>query len=485
MIVIGAYPRTFDTRVWRLSHIGNASRAIDRLAPAQVGFHLLPFYPSSGDGGFAADYLDRVDHAVGTWEDIERICRIRPVLIDGIYNHVGYGNRCVQAALRAPSQYASIFHIYKEVATPALSPRGGTALRHKVVDGEGWHFWQTFGDNALDVRLERPLVMTKVAEHLDRLKRIGAWGVRLDAAAYYAKEPGVPQFHHPNAASLVRQISLLAKSRNLAITAQLDCDSRGLRYIEDPAMDGVTVVDYAYTAYLLLAILSGHCGSLAEHLNRTASIAHRLLRSPRNHDGVLLRPALVSETCKQELINAAVQGGHEVRVTNGTAYELNSPLASFCRTGVPEHHMWRRIEIGMLLTTACSSVSYLYLPSIVGFSSQVSMDSDPRSVNRMPISADYWSRFAASGRLRRVRRIVDFLSRTFDPPDGVDVRQLSVTLCGATALKVSRHDLGIHMVINFSSKVSISIPNVHDKSHILAAGRHKGELEPLGYVVWR
>ena len=36
------------------------------------GVHILPFYPSSGDRGFAVVNYDMVDPAFGTWEDIAR-----------------------------------------------------------------------------------------------------------------------------------------------------------------------------------------------------------------------------------------------------------------------------------------------------------------------------------------------------------------------------------------------------------------------------
>ncbi len=39
------------------------------------GVHILPFYPSSADRGFAPLTYDEVDPSFGTWEDIEMIGR--------------------------------------------------------------------------------------------------------------------------------------------------------------------------------------------------------------------------------------------------------------------------------------------------------------------------------------------------------------------------------------------------------------------------
>ena len=43
------------------------------LKEAVGGVHILPFYPSSGDRGFAPLTYDEVDPNFGTWKDIEKI----------------------------------------------------------------------------------------------------------------------------------------------------------------------------------------------------------------------------------------------------------------------------------------------------------------------------------------------------------------------------------------------------------------------------
>ena len=38
-----------------------------------AGVHILPFFPSSGDRGFAVINYDTVDPSFGTWDDIDRL----------------------------------------------------------------------------------------------------------------------------------------------------------------------------------------------------------------------------------------------------------------------------------------------------------------------------------------------------------------------------------------------------------------------------
>jgi sucrose phosphorylase len=58
------------------------------LSQAVGGVHLLPFYPSSADRGFAPLTYDEVDPAFGTWRDIDLIGREFDLIIDFMVNHI-------------------------------------------------------------------------------------------------------------------------------------------------------------------------------------------------------------------------------------------------------------------------------------------------------------------------------------------------------------------------------------------------------------
>ena len=52
------------------------------------GIHLLPFYPSSSDRGFAPLTYDEVDPTFGTWDDVEKIGQDFDLVIDFMVNHI-------------------------------------------------------------------------------------------------------------------------------------------------------------------------------------------------------------------------------------------------------------------------------------------------------------------------------------------------------------------------------------------------------------
>ena len=52
------------------------------------GVHILPFFPSSGDRGFAPITYDQVDPVFGDWEDIKRFSEKYYLMCDFMINHI-------------------------------------------------------------------------------------------------------------------------------------------------------------------------------------------------------------------------------------------------------------------------------------------------------------------------------------------------------------------------------------------------------------
>ncbi len=62
---------------------------LDKQFPGCIGgLHILPFYPSSGDRGFAVINYDSVDPAFGDWDDIDRLADKYYMMADFMLNHI-------------------------------------------------------------------------------------------------------------------------------------------------------------------------------------------------------------------------------------------------------------------------------------------------------------------------------------------------------------------------------------------------------------
>lgn len=52
------------------------------------GIHLLPFFPSSGDRGFAPMDYTKVDEKFGNWDDVQELAKSYYLMFDFMVNHI-------------------------------------------------------------------------------------------------------------------------------------------------------------------------------------------------------------------------------------------------------------------------------------------------------------------------------------------------------------------------------------------------------------
>ncbi len=80
------------------------------------GVHLLPFYPSSADRGFAPMTYENVDAPFGDWEDIKRLSQDFYLMFDFMINHISRSSAYFQDFVqhKDASPYADLFIRYKD-----------------------------------------------------------------------------------------------------------------------------------------------------------------------------------------------------------------------------------------------------------------------------------------------------------------------------------------------------------------------------------
>ena len=89
--------------------------------------HLLPVYPSSGDGGFAPLRYDQVDPHFGDWSDVEAIAADYDLMLECMVNHISPASDQFQDFLEKgdASEHADMFIDWEKVwgeGVPHLYP---------------------------------------------------------------------------------------------------------------------------------------------------------------------------------------------------------------------------------------------------------------------------------------------------------------------------------------------------------------------------
>ena len=68
--------------------LSTGSPGVSLVAGPITGLHLLPIYPSSGDGGFAPLTYQDVDPRFGTWEDVKALGADYDLQMECMVNHI-------------------------------------------------------------------------------------------------------------------------------------------------------------------------------------------------------------------------------------------------------------------------------------------------------------------------------------------------------------------------------------------------------------
>jgi len=174
---------------------------------AIAGIHILPFFPSSGDRGFAPVDYHKVDSAFGSWNDIERLSKKYYLMFDYMINHISAQSEYYKdfLAKKDGSKYRDLFIRYKDfwangepteeevAAIYKRKPRAPYADAH-FLDGTQEKVWCTFDEEQIDINCKSDTAKKFIKDNLMCLCNHGASIIRLDAFAYAAKKAGTSCF---------------------------------------------------------------------------------------------------------------------------------------------------------------------------------------------------------------------------------------------------------------------------------------------------
>jgi len=177
------------------------------LKNAVGGLHILPFFPSSADRGFAPITYKEVNPDFGTWDDIMELSHKYYMMYDFMINHLSVQSEIYQDFLKKKdaSRYKDFFIRFKdfwEKGEPTEEEYSKIYLRRKepyvianFADGSEEKLWSTFSDNQIDINIQKSETAKEfLRDNLVFLAQHGAALIRLDAFAYASKRAGTNCF---------------------------------------------------------------------------------------------------------------------------------------------------------------------------------------------------------------------------------------------------------------------------------------------------
>ncbi len=156
-----------------------------------TGVHILPFFPSSSDGGFAVMDYKEVDPQFGAWRHIHKIATDYHLMVDLVLNHVSSQSKWFQRFLEGDKRYRDYF-IWsdREIHMPEVFRPRESPLSTKFETASGTKYvWTTFSADQIDLNYRNPEVLLRIIDILLFYLSQGVEIIRLDAVGYLWKEP--------------------------------------------------------------------------------------------------------------------------------------------------------------------------------------------------------------------------------------------------------------------------------------------------------
>lgn len=266
----------------------------NKLKGAIGGVHLLPFFPSTGDRGFAPSDYTKVDSKFGNWADVEAIGEQYYLMFDFMINHISRESDFFQDFKEkgTNSKYADMFIRYDKFWPEGRPTKADIDLIYKRKDkapfqkvifnnGSSEQVWNTFGEEQIDLNVNSEITNDFIRRTLEDLMGHGADVIRLDAFAYAIKKLDTNDFFiEPDIWDLLNRIKKITDEKNAIILPEIH-EHYSIQH--KIAEQGYFIYDFALPMVTLHALYSGKSNQLAKWLEMSPMKQFTTLDT---HDGI-------------------------------------------------------------------------------------------------------------------------------------------------------------------------------------------------------
>jgi len=388
-------------------------RTLHHFLKDQVGksisfVHLLPFFPSTSDDGFAVVDFRAIRPDLGTWDTIRSMAEDYRLVFDAVINHVSSESAYMRGFCCGDPTYGDYFiSLDPSTDTASVLRTRNLPLLHAYETSKGTQWlWTTFSRDQVDLKFSNPDVLFEILDVLLGYAREGASMVRLDAIPYLWKELGTSCAHLPQThelIKLIRDVYDAVAPHVLLLTETNVPHKENVSYFGDRGDEAQMIYNFSLAPLILWSLHKGHAGQLSEWARSIEFVSRNAtyLNMTATHDGIGMRPTegILSEEERGELLQLARDHGGDMtgkRNADGSVspYELNLnyfDAVNDPRASEPEDLQIQRFLVSQAIPMAMMGIPGIYIHSLLGSrndSAGVQATGRARSINREQLSFD-------------------------------------------------------------------------------------------------
>ncbi|MDH6363782.1 sucrose phosphorylase [Enterococcus sp. PF1-24] len=258
------------------------------------GIHLLPFFPSTGDRGFAPSDYTVVDSAFGDWHDVEALSEKYYLMFDFMINHISRESKFFQDFKQnhENSPYKEMFIRINKFFPEGRPNKTDIDLIYKrkdkapfqiveFTDGSTEAVWNTFGEEQIDLDVSKSIVQEFIRETIIDMAKHGCSLIRLDAFAYAIKKLDTNDFFvEPEIWELLNEVRQEATKNGVELLPEIHEHYSIQMKI---AKHDYFIYDFALPIITLYSLYSGKSQRLAMWLKKSPMKQFTTLDT---HDGI-------------------------------------------------------------------------------------------------------------------------------------------------------------------------------------------------------
>lgn len=271
------YLQKFDNKIMLTTYADSLGKDLKELkkvlnkyiGDAIGGLYILPFYPSSGDGGFAPTTYMEVDPKFGDWDDINDLAQDYYLMFYFLINHISVQSEYYKDFLKHKddSKYKDMFIRYKDfweggypseeeeelIYTRKPAP---PYIEAEFADGSSEKIWCTFIDEHADINNKSEEGRIFIRKNLRNLAKYGASLIQLGSFGYATKKAGTNCFFiEPDVWELLGGCIESLDPYSVIVVPEIH---EHYTYQIKLAEKGYFVFDFALSILILNALYFGH-----------------------------------------------------------------------------------------------------------------------------------------------------------------------------------------------------------------------------------
>ena len=362
--------------------------------------HILPFMPSSSDGGFSVIDYYRIDERLGDWEELKLLSKNKNIMIDIVLNHASKESKWFDNFLKGSGKGSDYFKVVKgwDGVAQIERPRSSKLFQLiKTKDGEK-KVWCTFSHDQIDLDFSNPKVLLEFLKIIKFYILKDMKIFRLDAVAFLWKQENTSCINQPEThyiIKLIRFVSSLIDKDSIIITETNIPSKENLSYF-GKGDEAHWIYNFTLSPLILYTLVSGDCSQLRKWSMTMppAQEGNAYFNFLASHDGIGLRPVegRLNPGQLNKLISRMKSSGAKISYKTSQfgeeiPYEINITYLDGLKSTFEgdSNYQVERFICAHVIMFAMEGIPAIYIHSLLGTKNDydaIDLGEENRSINR-------------------------------------------------------------------------------------------------------